>query len=164
LTAVLDKYSDGLRGLRAIIILIHDEEELQTAKIRPELERLGKISNDLSACLKRLEKGSKSPVRQFAHQLANGSRDERELADIMTELDRAKSSISVRLQLAILGITRKNGDIVLANAAVIHRMDNMLEDFFGKGQGLKLASLLRDRQPQGLSNLFYTLDLANKGR
>lgn len=91
-------------------------------------------------------------VRQLAHQLVHGTKDEETLADIMIDLDRAKANLSLRVQLANVGLTRMVHDTVLANIEVINRIDRLLAMVFRKSHGLKLASLLKDKIPQGSCN------------
>ena len=54
--------------------------------------------------------------------LVHGTKDEETLADIMRDLDRAKADLSLRVQLANVGLTRMVHDTVLANFKVINRM------------------------------------------
>jgi hypothetical protein len=74
------------------------------------------------------------------------------LADIMNELSRAKSNLGLRLQVANVGLTRTVENTITANAEVVSRIDLLLQQEFGKGQGLKIAELLRDRSPRGMPN------------
>jgi hypothetical protein len=100
-------------------------------------------------CLEELDSGKKGIVRQLAHQLVHGTKDEETLADIMRDLDRAKADLSLRVQLANVGLTRIVHDTVLANFEVINRMDRLLAGVFRKNHGLKLAGLLKDMDIQG---------------
>jgi hypothetical protein len=47
----------------------------------------------------------------------HGSKDEKTLADIMNELTRAKSNLSLRLQVANVGLTRTVENTIVANVA-----------------------------------------------
>jgi hypothetical protein len=48
------------------------------------------------------------------------------LANIIDELTRAKSNLSLHVQVANVGLTRTVGGIVVANAAVVDRIDLFL--------------------------------------
>jgi hypothetical protein len=70
----------------------------------------------------------------------------------MDELTRAKCNLSLRIQVANVGPTGTVEDIVVANAAVVDRINLLLQQVFGEGRGLKIAELLKNRSPRGMSN------------
>jgi hypothetical protein len=151
LIRVLDNHDLELKNIKTIIQIVEDEDALQTAAVAAELVKLREIEKKLVECLKTLDPGGKGPIRKLAHQLVHGSKDEKTLADIMDELAHAKSDLSVRIQVANVGLTRTVEDTIVANAAAIDRIDQLLVPVFGEGRGLKIAQLLKDRSPQGLS-------------
>ena len=167
LTDVLKKHADKLKEIRKIVQMIADEDALQTANVALEVTKLRTIETELVQCLRTFDPGSTSPMRQMAHQFVCGSRDEKTLADIMDHLDRVKSDICLCIQFANVGLTRTLGNTVLANAEVIHRIDSLLVQVIGEGQGLKLASLLKHRTTQGSFNgatrYHYRLILTDDG-
>lgn len=81
-----------------------------------------------------------------------GSHDEKVIADRINELCRAKSSLTLRIQVANVGLTRNVGDTVVANTAAIHQVDVLLQEVFGEGRGLKLAEFLRNRPAESMSS------------
>jgi hypothetical protein len=107
-------------------------------------------------CLTPLDPGNKSSIRQFAHQLVKGSKDEKAVADKMTELGRAKSSLILRIQVANVGLTRGVEEAIVANADVINRIHTLLQQTFGAGRGLKLAEFFDNRLTQGMLNRLLT--------
>ena len=117
-----------------------------------ELTKLRAVGAKLVKCLRELDPGNKGMVRQLAHQLVHGTKEEETLADIMTDLDRAKVNLSLRVQLANVGLTRMVHDTVLANVEVINRIDRLLAEVFRESHGLRLAGLLKDTIPQGSCN------------
>lgn len=149
MTAVLDKHIEVIDSINAIINTIVDEEALQTAAVAFELTKLCIIGTRLMQCLRDLDPGDKGTVRKLTHQFFQGTKDEETLADIMTNLDRGKVDLSIRMQLANVGLTRMVHDNVLANARVINRIDSLLSELFGRDQGLRLASLLDKVHIQG---------------
>jgi ATP phosphoribosyltransferase regulatory subunit HisZ len=161
LTAALDKYVLEIDSVNAIVSTIVDEDALQTASVASELTKLCTVGTKLMKCLKELDPGDKGIVRQLAHQLVHGTKEEETLADIMADLDRAKADLSLRVQLANVGLTRMVHDTVLANIEVINRIDRLLAEVLGEGHGLKLAGLLEDMHPQGscngITNLLFSI-------
>jgi hypothetical protein len=149
LTAVLDKHALEIETINTLVIIIEKENALQTAVVIAELDKLYAVGVKLVRCLEELDSGKKGIVRQLAHQLVHGTKDEETLADIMRDLDRAKADLSLRVQLANVGLTRIVHDTVLANFEVINRMDRLLAGVFRKNHGLKLAGLLKDMDIQG---------------
>ncbi|RYP70491.1 hypothetical protein DL771_005428 [Monosporascus sp. 5C6A] len=149
LTEVLDKYALELGNINTIVQMIKDEDSyLQTVNVASELTKLRAVGEELVQCLKTLDSGDKGSVHQPTHQLAHASDDWKKLAGIMEDLDREKSNVCLRIQFANVGLTSIVGDTVLANAEVIGRIDRLLVQVIGEGQGLKLASLLKGRAPQ----------------
>ena len=152
LTAALDKHALEIETINLLVRTIDDEDALQTAVVNSELTRLHTVGVKLVRCLRELDPGNKGMVRQLAHQLVHGTKDEETLADIMKDLDRAKANLSLRVQLANVGLTRMVHDTVLANVEVINRIDRLLAEVFRESHGLKLAGLLKDKIPQGSCN------------
>jgi hypothetical protein len=148
LTAVLDKHALEIETINTLVFTIKNENALQTAVVIAELDKLYAVGVKLVRCLEELDSGKKGIVRQLAHQLVHGTKDEETLADIMRDLDRAKADLSLRVQLANVGLTRIVHDTVLANFEVINRMDRLLAGVFRKNHGLKLAGLLKDMDIQ----------------
>jgi hypothetical protein len=152
LTEALDKHTLEIENINAIVRTIVDEDALQTAAVSSELTKLHAVGAKLLKCLRELDPGNKGIVRQLAHQLVHGTKEEETLANIMTDLDRVKADLSLRVQLANVGLTRMVHDTVLANVEVINRIDRLLAEVFRESHGLKLAGLLRDTIPQGSCN------------
>jgi hypothetical protein len=150
LVDLLDRHAVQLEGINALVRAIFAEESLQTAVVAAELTKVSAAGQRLVRCLKALQPGRKGPVGQLVHQLAHGTADKETLADIMTDLDRAKASLGLSLHLANVGLTRMVGDTLLANTAVVHRIDRLLVDVVRDGQGLSLACLLKNASLQGL--------------
>jgi hypothetical protein len=149
LAEVLDKHALEIENINAIVRAIVDEDALQTAVVTSELEKLHAIGAKLVNCLEELDPRNKGKVRQLAHQLVHGTKEEETLADIMRSLDRAKADLSLRVQLANVGLTRMVHDTVLANVEVISLIDRLLAEVFRESHGLKLAGLLKDMVLQG---------------
>ena len=149
---VLATHVQELQNIERIIKIVRQEGCLQTDNIKSELHQVQNAGNELVAWLRKVEQDSKSPVKQFSHQLMHGSKDERALNDIMTKLSRVKSNLFLHIQVAAVGVSSTFGEAIVANTEVIHRIDRTLQQIMGVGQGLKIAQLLRGRTPRSTSN------------
>jgi flagellar hook-basal body complex protein FliE len=146
---VLNGYNDELVTIENILQIVRDEEALRTAAVASQLDGIDVLAKRLNQCLKALDPGARGSVRQFTHQLAHGSQDEKALADIMNALGHATSNLSLHVQVANVGLIRTVEDQLVANAEVISRVDNVIQQVFGEGRGLKIAALLKNRHAQG---------------
>lgn len=147
---VLDQASLELESINAIVQAIVDEDALQTPAVAAELNKICALGNKLVKCLKEIDPGKKGAARRIVHQFIHGSKEEEALADIMTDLDRAKATLSFRTQLANVGLTRMVHDTVVANVDVIDRIDRRLAEVFKERHGLKIAGLLNAPNLQGV--------------
>ncbi|KAI9657107.1 MAG: hypothetical protein M1821_003273 [Bathelium mastoideum] len=148
LAGVLDSHLQELSSIRTITKIIEDETALQTANVSATLERLKSTENTMIAWLRSVDPGKKGSIQQFSHQLVHGSKDLRNLADIMNDLLRVKADLCMNIHVAHVGVTRTVGNIVVANSEVIHRIDQRLIQIFGPQGGLRIARLLKDRSPE----------------
>jgi hypothetical protein len=152
LIKVLDSHAQELEHTKTIIRVVRDEKALQTAAVVSELVEVETIASKLVEVLQALEPGDKGSVRQLAHQVLHGSKYEKTLDNIMVDLTRAKSSLSLLIQVTNVGLTRIAGDKIVANVDVVNRVNCLLELVFGEGRGLKIAKLLENRSPRGISH------------
>jgi hypothetical protein len=157
LIEVLDKHALAVQNVKEVVQAVADEDALQTATVASELAKLEVIGKKLMRCLREQYPTDQRKVRQFTHQLVKGTKDEDRLADIMTDLDRAQAALSLRVQLANVGLTRMVHNTILANAEAINRIDQRLNEIFGDGRGLKLASLLKDASPEGSCSIILSI-------
>jgi hypothetical protein len=67
----------------------------------------------------------------------------------MDEVYRAKANLCLRIQVASVGVISEVGNSVLANAAVIKRIDRTLKSIWGEEGGLRIAQLIKRGSPQG---------------
>jgi len=156
LAAVLSNHNNELASTKAVIRIVEDEPVLRTAAVICELVNIEATAKKLVDCLKAMDPEQKGAMRQFVHQLAYGSKDEKALADVMNELSRVKSSLGLRLQVANVGLTSIVENTITANAEVISRINKLLQQVFGEGQGLKIAELLKDRPRRGDGTVYLS--------
>ncbi|TID16400.1 hypothetical protein E6O75_ATG11518 [Venturia nashicola] len=79
----------------------------------------------------------------------------------MEELCQVKSALLSRIQVASVGVMREDGDMVLANADIITRVDTFLREQLGDGKGLKIAGLIKGRRPSSITHTLHSANMAN---
>ncbi|KAI9710700.1 MAG: hypothetical protein M1820_002533 [Bogoriella megaspora] len=139
------KLEEDASSIREVIKIIKEERELQTNSIRNMLTKLEATESNLIEWLEKTHPGEKGPIRQIAHQLVYGTKEQKALAGIRNELSCAKTDLCMSLQVAHVGLTRSVGDETLANRRLIRHIDRRLRETIGSGGGLKIAQLLKDR-------------------
>lgn len=164
LVAVLDKHNAEVTSTSAIIQVVKDESALRTASVGASLSDVKATADKLVSFLKSLDPTGKSTGRQFMHQLISGSKDEEALANIMTDLGRAKQNLTLHLQAANVGLTRTVGDRIQADTVVIHRIDKLLQDILGGGNGLKIVEMLKSSQVHSQFHRLFSGFLTNHVR
>jgi hypothetical protein len=150
LANVLESHDDELVTIRNLTKVIRDEEALRTAAVISQLVRVEHHAKKLNNCLQSLDPGCRGLGRQITHQLVRGSAVERLLADIMDEISRAKSDLSLHIQVANVGLTKVVGDRFVANMKEVRRIEDILQQSFGRRWDLRIALLLKDRPTHGM--------------
>ena len=148
-SGLLKQHCEELLATRSVIIVVRHEKFLQTASIISQLARLKDLSRELLTLLNRLAP-SESAIPRFVHQLTSGAKDENDLDSIIKKLNNAKTNLLIHIQVAGVGLTRDNQNHLIANAAIIDRVDRFIRDQLGDNWTLKIASLVRNQQTQGM--------------
>ncbi|RDW57235.1 hypothetical protein BP5796_12685 [Coleophoma crateriformis] len=162
LKSVLESHNVVLENTKAIIELIKAEAALQTAAVGHFLTDVNVAMSNLVRLLKVLDPGDKSWLRRFIHQLVEGSKDEKALADGMQKLDRAKSDLGLCLQVASVGLKQTPDSGLAADAEMIKRISTLLEEVLGSGNGLKIAKLIQNRDGGNVPLSACDIELLNK--
>ncbi|KAI9730889.1 MAG: hypothetical protein M1834_005607 [Cirrosporium novae-zelandiae] len=147
-TTVLDRHNHELKDIKTIIAVTEHEKALRTEAVTSELIKIKAIGQRLVDHLNTLAPQDKRIMRQFTDQLINGSKNETILANVMDELSRAKSNLSLYIQVANVGLTCTVEGIFIVNAIAVSRIDSLVQQILGQGQGLEIAEFLRDRSFQ----------------
>ena len=123
LAKVLEKHSIQLESTRRIVRAISNDNLLHTFDVEVDLARLQVVGERLMKCLGELDPrdNTRSRTRRLAYHLLHGSRDEELLASILTDLDRAKTDLSLHLQRANLGLTQSIHNMLLLNIETADR-------------------------------------------
>jgi hypothetical protein len=154
LPQLLERHQNKLEFVLAIVRAIEDEDALQTITVIGQLNSVCDIVRQVKDCLRSLERdfGRNHAIKEMLHQLLKGKKDARSLADLMNDLDDAKTNLGLVIQLANIGLVKsiENSRELLADPEIIMQADQVLIDVFGEGGGLQLAKLIKGRTPRGL--------------
>lgn len=149
LVDALTRHEDELRGIKAIIGVIEDEEDLQTPSVIAELLRLRDAQTKLAKVLETLDPKAKSKVNQIARQFVQGSADEKRMSAFMDQVVHAKTSLLLHIQIANVREVGNVEKTLVANALVIQRIDESLREHLKTCEGLQIARMLEGRCPSG---------------
>lgn len=144
ISTVIDSHKEEVSSITNIISIVREEKALQTASVVSELINIETIGQKLVRSLQTLEK-SKGNIHQLAYQLVHGANNEKTLAAIMAKLAHVKGNLSLKIQVANVGLLRNAQDTITANATIIEEVNSKLERVLGEGRGLKIVQLLADR-------------------
>ena len=109
--------------------LVEAEKDLQTAEIGEQLIRVRAILQELNDFLKNMRSsGEKSKVKKYLHAIGNGEQNARELRKILDRWAGARADLSLRIQLAQVGLSRSRHDEVVAVVPTIQRVDQSLQE------------------------------------
>lgn len=88
------------------LVLIEDAKHLQTDDMMSQVTKVRDISEELNHFLERLGRVRKRHIAsQYLRAFGTNRQDERELAGILDRLDRARSELLIRIQLAHVSVT-----------------------------------------------------------
>ncbi|KAK1834528.1 hypothetical protein QBC39DRAFT_343319 [Podospora conica] len=94
----LKETSARLNQLESSLTLIRAEPPLRTADIEAQVSAIALVTTELKAFFARLvATQDRSRMARYRHQLRAGDREDRELQDILTRLDRERDELALRI-------------------------------------------------------------------
>ncbi|KAJ4393890.1 hypothetical protein N0V93_003106 [Gnomoniopsis smithogilvyi] len=148
LSKLLQTHEQELENIREILYVVGREPILQVTTMIGDLEQLRLHGQSLHTYLQEYGK-DRGQIKQYATQFFNGKRNIDEIAAVMASMSRAKANLNIKIQVIHVGLTQSVGDVVVVNCERVESLDRKLQTLFGEGKGLKLAELLRHKQPRG---------------
>jgi DNA repair exonuclease SbcCD ATPase subunit len=145
---VFESYQGELKDIKILVETVDDEESLQTANVHSEVEKLKQIESKLVKWLRTTEEASKRTLAQFSHHLFSGSREEKQLSEMMKQLSGVKGSLCLHIQLSAVGVIRDMENKMVAKLDVINRVNDTLVELLGQSGSLRIAALLQNRAPR----------------
>ena len=108
--------------------LVEAEKELQTAEIGAQLIRVEEISRELHDFLESIVVSQgKSIVKKYLRAVGTGEQNAKEIRGILHRLAEARTDLSIRIQLAHVGLSGSLRDGFVAVVPTIQRIDHSLQ-------------------------------------
>ena len=84
---------------------MHDEKALQTAAVEQQVRDIAEVAEELRSSLDaRAAEKQKPPIPQLIHSLKSGDKEDKQLADILDRLDRARDLLALQVSVAQVGV------------------------------------------------------------
>jgi hypothetical protein len=143
----LDNVSKQLESLVRSLILVKEEEKLQTAGVTQQVMAVITIGEELKRFLGSLTaEQSRKPVSQFLRALRSGEGDDKQLEEILDRLDRARDELTLRILVAQVGVVGNVEDGFRVAFNVLLETNERVKEVLGVN--LALVDRLKDRSPQ----------------
>lgn len=165
----LDGYQSQLDSSLSTLRLVQNERELQTPQVEEQVQKIIDIAEELQRILDAFAAQiKKSKTKQYTHAFVSGDRDERELENAMTQLDRAKADLAAMIVTTHVGLSGSMRTGFTAALAVVQRVDRNVQKVLG--ERLSMATYLEGRctDEEGNNTVPFTaedikaLDLVDK--
>ncbi len=102
---MLDNLSKQLDCLDRSLSLVRDEEALQTAAVAQQVRGIAEVAEDLRSFLDTLAaEQQKRSIPQLIHSLKSGDKEDKQVADILDRLDRARDLLVLQVSVAQVGV------------------------------------------------------------
>lgn len=141
----LDGYQDQLENLLSTLQLVQGEPELQTPPIEKQVQKIIDLGRGLQRQLDIFAAQlARSKARQYTHAIFSGDKNDRELETALTQLDRAKATLSVMIvttHIGLSGSVRAGFEVALA---VVQRVDRNVQKVLG--ERLCMAAYLEEQR------------------
>lgn len=135
---------------------MRDEPALNNKSVIKAIRNVINVVSALEKFLVELENLTlNSQMRQIAHQLIKGSKEQQKLDEMKSALLVAKSDLSLYVQVAHVGLTRVASE-AFVNAILVERIDHLLQMRLGEGKGLQIAALIKQRPRSRKQNIHRT--------
>lgn len=151
---LLSDHKKQLQDLLSTVGLIQKEKELQRPGIGDLLSRVCEHAKELERALEaisRLQK--KSKARQVLSALGTGEYREKELRGILERLDRAKTDLSLHVQVTQIGVAATTRDGFTAILPTIQRIDENVQSALGSTPSMAVQLKARSSSQSCLYNL-----------
>ncbi|RKK08866.1 hypothetical protein BFJ66_g9122 [Fusarium oxysporum f. sp. cepae] len=146
---------EDLSSIAQVIELVQTIEEIRTKGVLKALANMLKHAEKLHDHVQQVKKKSNtgSTFRRAAHHFMTGPEDLEHANRVVKELASLKTTLILHIQVAHVGLVVQNDQDKRANpdcthmldSSVLHEVNQVVEQRLGKGQGLKIAEVLRGK-------------------
>ncbi|KAF5637757.1 hypothetical protein F52700_4459 [Fusarium sp. NRRL 52700] len=148
---------NDLSSIAQVIELVQTIEEIRTKGVLKALSNMLKHAQKLDDHVQQVKKKSStgSSLRRAAHSFMAGPEDLEHTSRVVKELASLKTTLILHIQVAHVGLVVQNDQDKRANcihmldSSVLHEVNQLVEQRLGKGQGLKIAEVLRGKSADG---------------
>jgi hypothetical protein len=155
---VLESVCGQLGSLERSLILVRGEEALQTAAVEQQVRSITVLAEELRSFLDALAaEQQKRSISQLIHALKSGDREDRQLADILDRLDRARDVLVLQISVAQVGVVGSLKDGFRVAFGVLMETNKKVNETLGIN--LVLAERLKDKalQQPGIPHMLASL-------
>jgi hypothetical protein len=128
--------------------LVRDEDQFQGNSIRNAIEGVLKTARVLDEFVQKLDEECQNGrgFRRFTHNLTQGPAEQKKVEEMRAELMHAKSTLSLAIQVAEVGLIRNMGhNDVVVNVFMIQSLNDRVREYPGLEGGLRISDLLKAR-------------------
>lgn len=130
----LDERKGQLDNLLNLLRLVENEPELQTPPVKEQVQKIISLGNELQCQLDALAvQLAKSKTKQYTHAFTCGDKDERELENAMTQLDRAKADLNALILTTNVGLTGSIRAGFTVALAMVRKIDQNVQRVLDEG-------------------------------
>jgi chromosome segregation ATPase len=143
----LANLSKQLESLERSLSLVREEEALQTAAVGQQVQGITEVAEELQSFLDKLAtEQRKRSISQVIHAIKSGDKEDKQLADILDRLDRARDLLVLQISVAQVGVTGNLRDGFRVALGVLMETNKKVNEILGTN--LVLAEQLKDRALQ----------------
>jgi uncharacterized protein YoxC len=139
--------SKQLESLERSLSLVREEEVLQTAAVEQQVRCITEVAKELQSFLGMLAvEQRKRSTSRLVHAIKSGDKEDRQLADILDRLDRARDLLVLQISVAQVGVIGNLNDGFRVTFGVLMETNDKVNEMLGIN--LVLAERLKDRAMQ----------------
>lgn len=153
-TDLIDSYIAKVKKTKATIELVRSESALQTPSVEASLKQIVSISESLKKYLEGINVTG-GPVKGFLKHLVSGDEIQGHLDKTMKDLEAAKLSLSLSIQVTNVGLVREVGEAVRVSVSTVSTMSQLIQDKLGPGCVLRMSQLIEGRASVGKTSQYY---------
>lgn len=147
---LFNQHAEEVSRVNQLVVLVRDEESLQTAAVKVALQDVEKHGKELEEHLKYIKfQVERNRLEQIGHALSSGSDDKNTLRGIMQVLGNSKMNLLSYILICNVGLVRGVDNSVKVNTTTLESLDGLIKSRLGIEDTLRIKKLVGDRQSSG---------------